>query len=56
VREGDAQIPNLEYEDALLNSIEHFVQVVNDKKPSFSGPEQATRIIRILEEADNLLK
>jgi predicted dehydrogenase len=56
VREGDAMIPNLPYEDALRNSIEHFAMAVSNKTQSFSGPDQATRVIRILEEANKLLK
>ncbi len=56
VREGDAWIPNLPHEDALRNSLEHFASAVINKTDSFSGPEQATRIIRILEEANNLLR
>jgi predicted dehydrogenase len=55
VREGDAMIPNLPFEDALRNSIEHFANAINNKTESLSGPEQATRIIGILEEANSLL-
>jgi predicted dehydrogenase len=55
VREGDALIPMIPYEDALLNSIEHFVDAVSNRTDSFSGPEQATRIISILEAANKQL-
>ena len=56
VREGDAFIPNLNFEDALRNSIEHFVVSVQNNSPSMSGPDQALRVIKILEKADELLK
>ena len=56
VREGDAVIPFLPYEDALRNSIEHFVMSVRNNTESFSGPDQAIRVIKILEEADKKLK
>ncbi len=56
VREGDALIPSLPTEDALKNSIEHFVNCVINNCESISGPEQALRIIKILEKADLILK
>lgn len=56
VREGNALIPTLPKEDALRNSIEHFIECFVEGKKSESGPEQALRVIKILEQADiNLL-
>ncbi len=55
VREGDASIPYLPFEDALRNSIEHFIMAIKNNTESNSGPEQAIRVIKILEEADKIL-
>lgn len=52
VREGDIYIPLLPNEDALFNSLDHFRQCVINQSESISGPEQAIRLQKILEEAD----
>ncbi len=55
VREGDALIPHLPVEDALKNSIEYFAESIVNDTDSYSGANQAIRIIKILEEADKKL-
>lgn len=52
-RTGDCLIPNIETEDALYNSIEHFRFCIENDKESISGPKQAIRLLRILENADH---
>lgn len=56
VRLGDLLIPHIEAEDILLNSIEHFLDCINEEKESIAGYKQAARIISILEWADTMLK
>ncbi|MGA2406153.1 MAG: Gfo/Idh/MocA family oxidoreductase [Bacteroidales bacterium] len=56
VREGNALIPHLQIEDALKNSIEYFANIIVNDNISYSGADQAIRIINILEQADILLK
>jgi predicted dehydrogenase len=55
VREGDALIPHIPFEDALRNSIEHFVNAIQNNTDSISNSDQAIRIIEILEAADKQL-
>lgn len=52
IREGDVWIPFLPQEDALYNSINHFAGCIKNNQPSVSGPEQAIRLLEILEKAD----
>ena len=52
VRHGDILIPMIPQEDALYNSINHFAQCIQTGSESISGPGQAIRILKILEEAD----
>ncbi len=54
-RVGDIWIPYIPEQDALYNSLDHFAQCIRDNKQSDSGPEQATRVLRILEHADNTM-
>jgi predicted dehydrogenase len=54
-REGDALIPNIPYEDALLNSVEHFVNVIEKGITQLAGVDQAIRIIKALETAELIL-
>lgn len=51
VRLGDLLRPHIEQEDILLNSIEHFIDCINEGKESISGYKQARRLISILEQA-----
>lgn len=51
-REGDIQIPYIKREDALFNSLEHFRKAIVDDKESISNPNQAIRLLKILETAD----
>jgi len=54
-REGDALIPNIPYEDALLNSVEHFVNVIENGITQLASVDQAIRIIKALETAELIL-
>jgi len=51
-REGDIQIPYIKMEDALFNSIEHFRKSMVGDTQSISNPNQAIRLLKILETAD----
>ena len=51
-RVGDILIPYIPEQDALFNSIDHFADCIESGKPSLSGPEQAIRVLKILEQAD----
>ena len=51
-RVGDILIPYIPEQDALFNSIEHFADCIESGKPSLSGPEQAIRVLKILDQAD----
>lgn len=55
VRMGDILIPYIAEQDALFNSIEHFRKSVESNTASSSGPEQAIRVLRILELAENTM-
>ena len=51
-RSGDVWIPFVPEQDALYNSVDHFITCIKEGKPSLSGPEAAIHVIRILETAD----
>ena len=55
-RTGDIYIPYIKQEDSLLNSIEHFIDCINENKESISNYKQAYRVIDILQKADDLMK
>lgn len=55
-RLGDIMIPHINNEDALQNSIKHFVECIKEGKESISGPEQSLRVMKVLEEASKQLK
>ncbi|MDR2337609.1 MAG: Gfo/Idh/MocA family oxidoreductase [Deltaproteobacteria bacterium] len=55
-RTGDIYIPYIPFEDSLKNSLEHFAKCVAKNKPSLSGPNQALRVMKILDEALIALK
>lgn len=52
VRLGEIVMPHIEAEDSLLNSLEHFIDCINEGKESIAGYKQAHRVISILEQAD----
>lgn len=52
IREGDVWGPFIPQEDALYNSINHFAECLKNRQKSISGPEQAIRLLEILEQAD----
>jgi len=52
LRDGDIWLPYIPAQDALFNSIDHFAACIDANKPSMSGPEQAIRMLKILEEAE----
>jgi len=51
-RDGDVWIPYIKQEDALYNSIEHFREQIEKRSSSITGTDQAIRIQKILEKAD----
>jgi predicted dehydrogenase len=54
-RTGDVLSPDIKVNDALYNSICHFVDCISNTTCSLSGPEQGIRLLKILEEADKKL-
>jgi predicted dehydrogenase len=54
-RVGDIWIPYIPEQDALYNSLKHFVQCIKSNRQSDSGPEQAIRVLKILQYADNTM-
>lgn len=54
-RSGDAWIPQLNIEDALYNSLEHFRKCVENRKQSMTNADAAIRVIDILERANSSL-
>lgn len=56
VRSGDIYIPHVPQEDALRNSIEHFVDCVKEQKESLSGPVSSIRVMKVLDMALEKLK
>lgn len=55
VRLGDLFVPNIEPEDSLLNSLDHFAMCIREGRESIAGPAQAIRTLQILEQADKEL-
>lgn len=51
-RSGDVWVPYIDQQDALYNSLDHFVNCTENRSPSQSGPDAAIHVIRILETAD----
>ena len=56
VRNGDIVAPYIPQEDALLNSIEHFVNCVKTNTQSLSSGEQSTGIMEILDYAHQCMR
>lgn len=54
-RNGDAYIPQLNVEDALYNSLEHFRNCMLTRTKSMTDADAAIRVIKILEMADKSL-
>lgn len=54
-RVGDIYIPRLEFEDALMNSLDAFADAIETGRQSLSGPESAMRVMKILERAQEIL-
>lgn len=54
-RVGDIWIPYIPEQDALYNSLDHFAQCIQLNRQSDSGPDQAIRVLKILEHADNTM-
>lgn len=54
-RSGDAWIPQLNVEDALYNSLEHFRKCVENREQSMTNADAAIRVIDILERANSSL-
>lgn len=50
-RSGDLYVPYVEPEDSLLNSLTHFAECIREGRPSIAGPQQALRVLHILEKA-----
>lgn len=50
-RTGDICIPHIPQEDALKNSLRHFIHCVSNKEESLSGPTSSIRVMKILVEA-----
>jgi predicted dehydrogenase len=55
MRVGDIWIPYIPEQDALFNSLDHFASCVGSGTPSGSGPEQAIRVLKILEQASRTM-
>jgi predicted dehydrogenase len=51
-RTGDVCSPFISNEDALFNSVDHFLRCIFENRSSLSGPDAAIHVIRILEAAD----
>lgn len=55
-RTGDIYIPNIPFEDSLINSLEYFENCVQTGQQSISGPEPSLRVMKVLEWAQNELR
>jgi len=55
MRVGDILIPYIPEQDALFNSIDHFVTCVEDSHESLTGSAQAIRVLKILEQAEQTM-
>lgn len=56
VRLGNLNIPYIETEDILLNSLEYFIACINSGRESLTGDKQAFRVISILERAEAMMR
>lgn len=55
-RTGDIYIPNIPFEDSLINSLEYFENCVQSGQQSISGPEPSLRVMKVLEWAQQELR
>lgn len=55
-RTGDIYIPHIAFEDSLQNSLEHFALCIQNGTESLSGPEPSLRVMKVLEQAQKMLK
>ncbi|NEW60726.1 Gfo/Idh/MocA family oxidoreductase [Sulfurovum sp. bin170] len=53
IRNGDLIIPYIPAEDALYNSLNHFLESILENRQSVSSPDQAIRLLNTLYRADN---
>jgi len=56
VRLGDLYIPNIDFEDAMLNGLNHFAQCIHNNTESQSNHDAAIRVIDILLKANNAMR
>ena len=56
VRNGDIHTPDIQQEDALLNSIEHFANCVKTGTQSLSGGEQSIKVMKVLDTAHQSMR
>jgi len=56
VRSGDILVPYIPLEDALLNSIEHFIECVKTNTQSLSGGAQSVKVMKILDRAHSCMR
>jgi len=55
-RTGDIYIPNIPFEDSLINSLEFFENCVQTGQQSISGPVPSLRVMKVLEWAQKDMK
>lgn len=55
-RMGDIYLPHIQHEDALRNSIEHFISCVETGRESLSGTEHSIKVMEILDSALEQIK
>ncbi len=56
IREGDLYVPFIPEEDALYNSINHFLESLKRGEESISNANQAIRLLKTLHSADEVMK
>ena len=56
VRSGDILVPYIPLEDALLNSIEHFIECIKTNTQSLSGGVQSIKVMKILDRAHDCMR
>jgi len=52
IRMGDVYIPNIDFEDSLLNGLNQFGACIREGRPSLSDASQAIRVLTVLAMAD----
>ena len=56
IREGDLYVPFIPEEDALYNSLNHFLESIEMGEESISNANQAIRLLETLHRADEVMK